>query len=206
MTAATFEMNAIGVENRAPIDLGGYRVHLRRQGVGAPAVVMEAAIWDIALTWALVQPEVAAFTHAVTYDRAGLGQSDASPRPRTGDVLVDELRALLHAAGVPAPYVLVGHSFSGLLVRLFAYHYPREVAGLVLIDPAHEDQDARFPAAIQTMAKSMFPAQLAAMRQLRDIVHTQGPEAAPLPARAAPNARRDRGTLSHPDSQQCDTP
>jgi pimeloyl-ACP methyl ester carboxylesterase len=125
------------------VDVGGYRLHLACQGEGSPTVVMEAAIGETGLLWSLVQPAVARSTRACVYDRAGLGWSDPSPKPRTAAVLVEQLRALLHTADVAGPYVLVGHSFGGLLVRLYAARYPEEVAGLVLVDSAHEEQYLR---------------------------------------------------------------
>lgn len=111
------------------VDIGGYRLHLACQGKGSPTVVMEAAIGETGLLWSLVQPAVAQTTRACVYDRAGLGWSDPSPSPRTAAVMVEELHTLLATAEVPGPYVLVGHSFGGLLVRLHAARYPQEVAG-----------------------------------------------------------------------------
>jgi pimeloyl-ACP methyl ester carboxylesterase len=133
------------------IDLGGYRLHLACQGEGSPTVVMEAAIGETGLMWSLVQPAVAKLTRACVYDRAGLGWSDPSPRPRTAAVMVEELHTLLATAEVPGPYVLVGHSLGGLLVRLYAARYPQEVAGLVLVDSAHEQQYARAPTEIREL-------------------------------------------------------
>ncbi len=128
------------------VDVGGYRLHLSCLGRGSPAVIMDAGLADFSVQWALVQPRVAAFATACVYDRAGLGGSDASPRPRTSGVMVEELRALLSAGGVAGPWVLVGHSFGGLNMRLFAHRYPAETAGLVLVDAAHEEQTIRMPA------------------------------------------------------------
>jgi pimeloyl-ACP methyl ester carboxylesterase len=114
-------------------------------------VVMEAAIGETGLLWSLVQPAVARRSRACVYDRAGLGWSDPSPRPRTAEIMVEELHTLLATAEVPGPYVLVGHSFGGLLVRLYAARHPQEVAGLVLIDSAHEDQYRRAPSEIREL-------------------------------------------------------
>jgi pimeloyl-ACP methyl ester carboxylesterase len=133
------------------VDVGGYRLHLVCQGEGGPTVVMEAAIGETGLLWSLVQPAVAQHTRACVYDRAGLGWSDPSPRPRTAAVMVEELHRLLATAEVPGPYVLVGHSFGGLPVRLYAARHPEEVAGLVLVDAAHEDQYRRAPREIQEL-------------------------------------------------------
>jgi pimeloyl-ACP methyl ester carboxylesterase len=131
------------------VDVGGYRLHLACQGEGSPTVVMEAAIGETGLLWSLVQPAIATRTRACVYDRAGYGWSDPSPRPRTAEVMVQELHTLLATAEVPGPYVLVGHSLGGLLVRLYAARYPQEVAGLVLVDSAHEDQYVRAPTEIR---------------------------------------------------------
>ena len=128
---------------RRMVDVGSSRLHVWSDGGGTPPVVMEAGTWDVALTWAWVLPEVATFTRAITYDRAGVGWSEPSPRPRTAAVMVDELLALLDRAHVDPPYVLVGMSFGGLIARLLAYQHPNRVAGLVFADSAHEDQFIR---------------------------------------------------------------
>ncbi|MGA8028476.1 MAG: alpha/beta hydrolase [Bryobacteraceae bacterium] len=117
------------------IDAAGCRLHLNRQGAGKPAVVLEAGIAASSLSWALVQPEIAGFTCVCSYDRAGLGWSGNCSAPRTVQRMVMELRALLSRANVIPPYILVGHSFGGLLIRAFAHLAPGEVAGLVLVDP-----------------------------------------------------------------------
>jgi pimeloyl-ACP methyl ester carboxylesterase len=122
------------------IDIGTHRLHLHCQGVGAPAVVFDAALGGSSLSWSLVQPEVARFTTACAYDRAGFGWSDAGPPPRTAARLAGELAALLERAGVTPPYVLVGHSFGGLTIRAFAARHPQLVAGLVFVDPAHPEE------------------------------------------------------------------
>lgn len=85
-----------------------------------------------------MQKEVAAFTQTVSYDRAGLGQSDLGPKPRSAKQIATELRAALQKSGVKPPYVMVGHSFGGIFVRVFADMYPKEVVGIVLIDPSQE--------------------------------------------------------------------
>jgi len=119
------------------VDVNGRRMHIYTTGEGTPTVVLDAALGGSCLSWALVQGEVAKFTRVCSYDRAGLGWSDASPLPRTAQQSMKELRALLHNAGVPGPYLLVGHSFGGFVTRLYASTFPGEVAGLVLVDVPH---------------------------------------------------------------------
>jgi pimeloyl-ACP methyl ester carboxylesterase len=126
------------------IDVGGHRLRIESSGQGGPAVVMDAGLCQPMKTWGSVPSEVAAFARVITYDRAGLGESDRGPRPRTSEQIVEELRALLRKADVRPPYVLVGHSFGGLNMRLYASRYPDEVAGLVLVDSTHEDERERY--------------------------------------------------------------
>lgn len=124
------------------IDVGGYKLHFHRQGDSGPSVILDAGAGEHATSWALVQPEAAKFARVYAYDRAGLGWSDPGPTPRTNQQMVEELHTLLHKAGVPVPYILVGASLGGLNARLYAHRYPDEVAGLVLVDAAHEEQYA----------------------------------------------------------------
>jgi pimeloyl-ACP methyl ester carboxylesterase len=121
------------------VDVGGRHMHINRTGQGTgPTVVLDAGLAGFSTDWTLVQPEVASFAHVCSYDRAGYGWSDPAPGERASDVIATELHELLHRAGVPGPYLLVGHSFGGYNVRVFADRYPDEVAGLVLVDPSHE--------------------------------------------------------------------
>lgn len=121
-------------------DVGGYRLHLHRQGRGVPAVVFDSALAGSSVSWSLVQPEVSRFTTACSYDRAGSGWSDPGPFPRTGARMARELRILLERAEVAGPYILVGHSYGGFTARLFAGFYPESTAGLVLLDAADVEQ------------------------------------------------------------------
>jgi pimeloyl-ACP methyl ester carboxylesterase len=117
------------------IDVGGHRLHAVCQGEGKPVVLLESGIAASSLSWTHVQPGVAKLTRVCSYDRAGLAWSDLASSPRTFNRILDELRAVLMAIAPRGPYVLVGHSFGSLVVRAYAAHYPRDVVGLVLVDP-----------------------------------------------------------------------
>ena len=142
-----------------PVDASGRRLALTRGGAGAPAVVLETGLGAESDEWEPVQREVERRTHVCRYDRANRGRSDPAPKPRSALDAVNDLHALLIAAKIPAPYVLVGHSLGGIIVRLYAHHYPGEVAGLVLVDSAHEDQFERtsphFPAPFPGESESL---------------------------------------------------
>jgi len=117
------------------IKAGAQRLHVYETGEGDPTVVLEAGISATICNWQLIQPEIAKFTRVLSYDRAGLGWSDRARTPRTVSSIVDELHEMLLAADVPPPYVLVGHSFGGIVARLYTMRYPSEIAGIVLVDP-----------------------------------------------------------------------
>jgi pimeloyl-ACP methyl ester carboxylesterase len=119
------------------VDVGGHRLHVQVAGAGRPTVVFDSALGGSCLSWALVQPAVAGLATTCTYDRAGLGWSESGPLPRTAGRCAEELRELLARAPVPGPYVLVGHSFGGLVARVFASRHRELVAGLVLVDAPH---------------------------------------------------------------------
>jgi pimeloyl-ACP methyl ester carboxylesterase len=131
------------------VDIGGYRLHLNCAGSGSPTVVFDSGLSDDSITWYQVQPEIAKQTRACSYDRAGLGWSDPSPRPRTSDVAAEELHTLLRNANIQGPYILVGHSLGGMNMRMFASLYPSESAGMVFVDAASPDQYKRLPSWVQ---------------------------------------------------------
>jgi pimeloyl-ACP methyl ester carboxylesterase len=119
------------------IDVGGWRLHLNCTGearASQPTVILEAGVGDFSVEWSLVQPGVAKFARVCSYDRAGDGWSELGPHPRTLRQIVYELHTLLDKGGVKAPIVLVGHSYGGWLVRLYAATYPADVAGMVLVE------------------------------------------------------------------------
>jgi pimeloyl-ACP methyl ester carboxylesterase len=117
---------------------GGHALSLLVGGEGTPTIVFEAGFGAGLASWTTVQSNIARFARTVSYDRAGIGQSEAGPKPRAAKQIAEELHLALQSAGIGPPYVLVGHSFGGIYVRVFADMYPKEVAGMVLIDPSQE--------------------------------------------------------------------
>ncbi len=134
------------------VDIGnGRRMNIYCLGSGSPAVIFDSGleVGSGTLYWNHVQPAVAQFTRACSYDRAGNGFSDPGPLPRTANAVVSDLQALLDRAGIAPPYILVGHSIAGLYEPLFADRYGSEVAGMVLVDPSTPGQ--------QELIASQFP-------------------------------------------------
>jgi pimeloyl-ACP methyl ester carboxylesterase len=122
------------------LDVNGNRLHLRIMGGGWPVVVLESGITASSLSWSGLQPLLARHTTVCSYDRPGLAWSDSSGTPTTPAALARQLRDLLARAGLQGPFVLVGHSFGGLIVRAFAVQFPGETAGLILLDALHHGE------------------------------------------------------------------
>ena len=120
------------------VNVGGHDLQLLIGGQGSPAVIFEGGFGVGIASWSTVQKDVAAFAQTVSYDRAGLGQSDPGPKPRSAKQIATELHEALVKSGLKPPYVMVGHSFGGIYIRVFADMYPKEVVGIVLIDPSQE--------------------------------------------------------------------
>ena len=128
------------------VDIGNRKLHLHCQGKGPVTVVLEDGLGPAgSLVWFKVQPSVAAFTRVCSYDRAGIMWSDPSPNDADPKQVAEDLHMVLAQADVQSPYVLVGASLGGIYVRAFADYYPDEVAGVVLVDSAHPEQEERFP-------------------------------------------------------------
>jgi pimeloyl-ACP methyl ester carboxylesterase len=117
------------------VDIGGRKLNLRCSGSGSPVVLLEAGALTDSITWRAVQPLVAKETKTCSYDRAGYGFSDEGPAPRDIDADAADLNALIRAAKIPLPVILVGHSLGTNIVRRFADKHASEVAGIVLVDP-----------------------------------------------------------------------
>ena len=166
---------------------GGRKLYLECSGAGVPIVILEAGLRNRGDIWsvkpdagAAVFPEVAAFTRVCAYDRPGttlgtdqFSRSDSVPMPRTAADTVADLHALLGAAAIPPPYVLAGHSTGGLIARLYASTYPKEVVGLVLVDAIPEGvQAAMTPAQWKIYDRLLLvdpPTELAAYKDLETI-------------------------------------
>ena len=130
------------------IDVGGWKLHLNCTGTRtaqAPLVILEPGIGDFSVEWALVQPAVAKTARVCSYDRGGDGWSEMGPHPRTFKQIVYELHTLLQRAGEKPPYVMVGQSYGGWLVRTYRSTYPADVAGIVLVDAGTDDPKRIMP-------------------------------------------------------------
>jgi pimeloyl-ACP methyl ester carboxylesterase len=127
------------------VDVAGHRMHINCMGKGSPTVILESGFGGYSLDWTLVQPEIAKFTRVCSYDRAGLGWSDARPEARTSKEIASELSSLLAAAEVGGPYLIVGHSAGGYHARIFVAQNRDRIAGVVLVDSSHPDQEIRSP-------------------------------------------------------------
>lgn len=152
------------------IDVGGYKLHLWCMGLESlPTVVLEAVMANFSLAWSLVQPAAAKFGRVCTYDRAGLGWSDPSPKPRTIETIIAELHTLLTNGDVPKPYILVGHSMGGIYMAQYASHYPADVAGLILVDSAHPQQNLRLPAERQKVLSTVKASSVATFQRYAEM-------------------------------------
>ena len=136
------------------VDVGGHRLHIYCVGEGSPTVIIDTGTGGWSISYRHLQIEIAQDTRACTFDRAGMGWSDPGPKPRTSQRIVDELHTLLNSARLKPPFLLVGHSFGGYDARIFAARYPDEVAGMVLVEAAHEEQWTRLPPEVKKLLYS----------------------------------------------------
>ncbi|HEX6108933.1 MAG TPA: alpha/beta hydrolase [Ktedonobacteraceae bacterium] len=132
------------------VNIGGYRLYVRCMGLGTPTVIFEAGLGEDLSTWDQVLPQVSRFSQACAYDRANVAPSDERPAAIqvSAPQIAGELQQLMVNAHLPEPYVLVGHSLGGLFMQMFACQYPRQVAGMVLVDSTHPQQAMRLAAAL----------------------------------------------------------
>lgn len=114
------------------------------ESIGKPTVIMDAGYGDFSKAWNKIIGDISRLSNVLIYDRAGLGKSETSSNPRTSREMVTELKELLIEAKINPPYILVGHSFGGVNMRMFATEYQNEVCGLVLVDSTPEDYSERF--------------------------------------------------------------
>lgn len=150
----------------------GASLNLYCSGSGSPTVLLDAGHQDWAPAWAVVQPQIASWTRTCSFDRPGYGFSPAGPMPRTSERIATELHDAVRSIGIKGPYVLVGHAFGATDMRTFAFLYPDETRGLVLIDPDEEatpEQVAR--------AHTLFIGQATEIQRCRDSLaaHLQQP-------------------------------
>jgi len=127
------------------VDVGGHRLYLACRGTGTPTVVLENGLGEDTPSWAWIVKDVARATRVCVYDRAGQGWSESAPGPQDGVQVAADLHTLLERAAVPGPYVLAGHSVGGTYALTFAARYPRQVAGMVLLDSSTPRQFTALP-------------------------------------------------------------
>ena len=199
LIGATYQGVATAVERRRfphpgrMIDVGGHQLHLYCTGQGAPTVVLEAPATTMSAAWAWVQGDLAKTTRVCSYDRAGLGWSEAGDAPFAPQEVAPELNALLLKAGERGPFVIAGAELGAALATLYAARYPDEAAALVLVNPpgASGEQEASKPSA-RFVAVSPWLARTGVLRATR----TMSTRAGELPQ---PSAGALRAFLNRPD-------
>jgi pimeloyl-ACP methyl ester carboxylesterase len=154
---------ALAAQTRQLVDIGGYRLNVLRAGSGTPVVVFEAGLGDSLDTWSPIWPAIATNATVIAYSRAGFGRSEPGPADRSARQEVTELHELLTRLHLPMPYVFVGRSYGSILVRLYTSLYPKEIAGLVIVEGTHEQQvkrygmiDSSYPAAFRVFFDSVL--------------------------------------------------
>lgn len=126
------------------IDVGGHQLHYVKQGTGTASVIFEAGLDPGGRSaWFRVQDKISDYATTLSYDRAGLMWSERGDNPKTAQAMAEELHALLEKTNTKPPYILVGHSFAGLILRSFIHQYPDEVSAIILVDASHPEQNKR---------------------------------------------------------------
>jgi pimeloyl-ACP methyl ester carboxylesterase len=164
------------------VDVGGHQLHIYCEGNGAPTVVLEAPATAMSSAWAWVQADVAKITRVCSYDRAGLGWSEAGDAPFTPEAVPTELNALLHGAEEHAPYLLAGAELGAAYASLYASRYQADTVALVLVDPPDPfGSNRRSTAATRFLMVSPWLARTGVLRATRTLTNS----AAGLPQPAA---------------------
>lgn len=136
------------------VEIDGRLSHIYCTGSGLPTILLESGLDDRgSWSWAGIQDELSKISRVCAYDRAGMLWSEPRQGPRDAERIADELHAILAAATEAPPFVMVGHSFGALMVRVSDARYPGEAVGFVLVDPSHPEQERRFPAEVQELMK-----------------------------------------------------
>jgi pimeloyl-ACP methyl ester carboxylesterase len=183
------------------VDIGGYRLHIDCQGTGSPTVILEAGLGDFGISWSDVQPALAQSTRVCSYDRAGLGWSEASPFRRDPTHETNELHTLLSVAGIQPPYLLVGHSYGGDLARLYVSRFPQGIVGLVLVEASNEDQWSTLPEGradwatyLRTCHREVLKARFGLLRLRHDPIDYYSPAMKPIAESFSYGPREVRAT------------
>lgn len=156
------------------IDVNGSKVHVQRMGTGSPIVLFESGILGDSLVFYEVHLEVSKFTHTISYDRAGMGYSEHSSNPeRTSKVIATELAELVETLNLEEPLILTGWSAGGLYVREFAAQHPEMVAGMILIDSSHENQNNGLPEDIEEFFQKIRDNDLSFFTKLSQLTHLE---------------------------------
>jgi len=198
LIGATYQGVATAVERRRfphpgrMVDAGDHQLHLYCVGQGAPTVVLEAPATTMSAAWAWVQTDVAKLTRVCSYDRAGLGWSEAGDAPFAPEAVAPELKVLLATAGEPEPVVIAGAELGAALATLYAARYPNETAALVLVNPPASSQDKVSVPSAKFVAFSPWLARAGLLRPIR----TLSANAGQLPQ---PSAGVLRAFLNRPD-------
>lgn len=171
------------------VDVGGRNIHVAKSGHGGPAVIFEAGWGCWSEHWHPVQELAGEFTTTYSYDRAGHGSSDPGD-PWSLEGWVADLEAWLAAAQVPVPYLLVGHSYGGYVVRAFAAAHPADMTGLILVDASHEDLDPELPRAYLERLEEFAPDVTGPSLRAKEVVRRL-PGLGDLPLAVITHARAD---------------
>jgi pimeloyl-ACP methyl ester carboxylesterase len=152
------------------VNVGDHRLHIHCTGQGSPTVIMEAGMSGWSTDWILVQPQISKTTRVCSYDRAGYGWSESGSQPRDSQQVSSELHSLLVGAEIQGKYLLVGHSLGGLFVQMYAKRYPKEIAGIVLVDSVHQAQSMR----MKENVRRKFEGDLTTLTRFSSIVAPTG--------------------------------